>query len=92
MSLEIIGRKYGTQTIDTLDFVIYSIIGGIIGGFIVDYTRLPTIITLTLGIILMGLDLGAKGVVADILEGIGFALTSLGAYELLKNKLTITAS
>lgn len=84
--------RYESNAVDTLDFVIYSIIGGIIGGFIVDYTKLPSIITLTLGIILMGLDLGVKGVVADILEGIGFALTSLGAYELLKNKLTVIAS
>lgn len=76
----------------TVDYVIYALLGGIIGGFIIDYTNLPSLITLMIGLILMGLDLGVGGYVAKILEGIGFAMTALGAYDIIKQKITIQAS
>ncbi len=76
----------------TIDDVLYALIGGVIAGFIIDYTTLPAYVMLILGLVLMYYDLGVGGVVADILEGVGFALVSLGAYDILKNKITITAS
>lgn len=77
---------------DVFDYTMYALIGGIIAGFIIDYTDIPAIVTLVLGLILMGLDLGVQGAIAKILEGIGFALTSLGVYDVIKNKITISAS
>lgn len=84
--------KLLTNASDVFDYTMYALIGGIIAGFIIDYTDIPSVVTLVLGLILMGMDLGVKGTIADILEGIGFALTSLGVYDIIKNKITINAS
>lgn len=80
------------NAVNTVDYLTYALIGGVIAGFIVDYTKLPSLITLLLGLILMGLDIGKSSIISDILEGIGFALTTLGAYDLIKNKISIIAS
>lgn len=80
------------NAVNTVDYLTYALIGGIMAGFIVDYTKLPSLITLLLGLILMGLDIGKNGIIGDVLEGVGFALTTLGAYDLIKKKISILAS
>lgn len=77
---------------EVFDYTMYALIGGIIAGFIIDYTDIPAIVMLVLGVILMGLDLGVQGALAKVLEGIGYALTSLGVYDIIKNKITISTS
>lgn len=80
------------NTYHTIDYTVYALVGGIIAGFLVDYTNIPGIIMVVLGLILTALDLGVSGEVAKILEGIGYALMSLGAYEIIKTKLTFNVS